>query len=177
LIIGPGTIGLLAAQVALSCGAQVIVGGLARHTARFALARRLGIAHTLDLEDAQQIENLRDLTHGLGPHRIIECSGSLSAAQSALQMVRKTGSLVFVGYFYQNVALDFDLLINKEVSQIGSRGKRHSTWPMVLDLLARGQVDTETLITHRFPLDNWETAFTRAKQSGAKVLLEINSVV
>ncbi len=173
VIIGPGTIGLLAAQVALACGGRVVVTGLSRHSERFRLARSLGIEHTIALDEPAGVNWIKELDEGLGPHKVIECSGAPLAARQGLQLVRRRGWLVLVGFFYQDVELDLDFLINKEVLLLASRGKRHSCWPIALDLLARGQVNTEVLITHRYPLTEWEAAFVKAQERGVKVLLNI----
>lgn len=173
VIIGPGAVGMLAAQVALALGGQVVLAGLARHTKRFELARSLGIKHTIALDEPGGMAWIKEFD-GLGPHKVFECSGALPAAQQGLQLVRKEGWLILVGFFFQPVELDLDLLINKEVSLLASRGKRHSCWPTTLDLLGKGRVNTEALITHRYSLTDWETAFTTARASGTKVLLDID---
>lgn len=176
VVIGPGTIGLLAAQVARALGARVVLAGLARHVERFRLAEQLGIEYTLALDQPHSVERMQELSDGLGAHRVIECSGAQSSVQPALHLLRKGGTLVNVGFFsVPAVGVDLDLLINKEISLLGSRGKRHSCWPIALELLATGQVNTEALITHRFPLSKWEAAFATAQTRGTKVLLEISS--
>jgi L-iditol 2-dehydrogenase len=173
-IIGPGTIGLLAAQVARALGARVIVAGLARHAARFRLARQLGIEHTLDLDDPRASEQFADLSAGLGPDAVIECSGAPSALQQAIRLVRKGGRVVPVGFASRpTIEIDIDLLINKEITLVASRGKRHSCWDPALKLLAEGQVDSLALITHRFTLEEWREALDAARQPGTKVLLQI----
>jgi L-iditol 2-dehydrogenase len=174
VVIGPGTIGLLAAQVAHALGGRVVVAGLARHTKRFFLARSLGVERAVALDAPGSMEWLKGLDDGLGPHKVVECSGAPVAAQQGLQMVRKMGHLVLVGFFFQDVGLDLDFLINKEVALLASRGKRHSCWPLALEMLADGRVDAGALITHRFPFSAWEEAFEAAGQKGTKVVLEMD---
>jgi L-iditol 2-dehydrogenase len=152
----------------------VVVAGLARHTKRFSLAQSLGIEWTVALDAPGSLEWLKSLDDGPGPHKVIECSGAPVAAQQGLQIVRKMGWLVLVGFFFQDVGLDLDLLINKEVSVLASRGKRHSCWPLALEMMADGRVNAGALITHRFPLSAWQEAFAAAGQKGAKVVLEMD---
>jgi L-iditol 2-dehydrogenase len=176
VVIGPGTVGLLVAQLAKASGALVVVAGLARHAERFYLARRLGIEHTLDLDDPYAREKLVELGIGLGPDTIIECSGAPSALQQAIRLVRKEGKIVPVGFAsLPSVEIDIDLLINKEITLVASRGKRHACWAPALTLLAEGQVNTEALITHRFTLEEWAEALDTARQRGTKVLFQISS--
>lgn len=177
IVIGPGTIGLLAAQVARAMGARVIVAGLARHVERFRLAKQLGIDHVLFLDKPESVEQILAISNGLGAHRVIECSGAPSSLKRSPHLLRKGGTIVLVGFFSKLVdGVDLDLLINKEISLLSSRGKRHSCWPIVIDLLANEKVNTEALITHQFTLAEWQTAFTTAQKSGTKVLLKISSI-
>jgi L-iditol 2-dehydrogenase len=88
--------------------------------------------------------------------------------------VRKGGKVVPVGLAsLPSIEIDIDLLVNKEVTLVTSRGKRYSCWDPVLKLLAEGQVDSMALVTHRFPLDQWREALDAAEQPGTKVLLEV----
>jgi L-iditol 2-dehydrogenase len=172
VVIGPGTIGLLAAQVAQTRGADVVVAGLARHTARFALARRLGIAHTIALDEPGSLDQVKALDDGLGVHKVIECSGNQVAVGQAIHLLRKGGWLVLVGFFMvPGVELDLDLAINKELTLVTSRGKRPTCFRMALELSGEGRVNPAALITHRFPLSEWQAAFAAAEQRGAKVVL------
>jgi L-iditol 2-dehydrogenase len=178
VITGPGTVGLLCAQVARALGARVVVGGLARHAARFRLARQLGIEQTLDLDDPHAGERLADLSAGFGPDAVIECSGAPSALQQAIRLARKGGRVVPVGFASRPaIEIDINLLINKEITLVASRGKRHSCWEPALRLLAEGRVDTTALITHRFALEEWQEALDTAGRPGTKVLFQIASDV
>lgn len=174
VVIGPGTVGMMAAQVAKALGAKVAVAGLRRHAERWQLARQLGIEHTFDLEDPHTSEKLAELGGGLGPDVVIECSGASSALQQAIKLVRKGGKVVPVGFAsVPAVEIDIDLLVNKEITLLASRGKRHRCWDPILNLLAEGRVNSEALVTHRFTLDQWAEALDTAQQRGTKVLFQI----
>jgi L-iditol 2-dehydrogenase len=178
MVIGPGTVGLLVAQVALSCGAEVILAGLARHTERFTLARRLGLVHTVALDDPTSVERVKSLTDGMGIDKVIECSGAQSALEQAAQLVRKGGWLVLVGFFMMpDVRLDLDLAINKELTLVASRGKRPTSFCTALELLGQGRVSTAALVSACFPLSEWAQAFSAAERPGAKVVLQVEEAV
>lgn len=174
VVVGPGTVGLLAAQVARAAGARVVLAGLERHTERFRLAHALGIEETILLDSADPYRRIFDLTGGLGADKVIECSGSPEAIDHGIQLLRKGGTLVAVGFSgKQQIPMDTDLLINKEISLLASRGKRHTCWPTALSLLGSGEVGTEPLITHRFPLEEWPAALAKAAEHGTKVVMEV----
>lgn len=176
VVIGPGTIGLLVAQVALSRGADVTVAGLARHEARFRLAHRLGVTRTVALDRPGELDAIRGGRDGLGVDVVFECSGAPDAVGAGLRWLRKGGRLVLVAFTPgRTEPVDLNLVVQQEISIVASRGKRPSSFRLALDLLATGAVQTAPLISHRLPLDRWEEAFAVAGQSGTKVVVEIGA--
>jgi L-iditol 2-dehydrogenase len=176
VVIGPGTVGLLAAQVAVAVGATVTVAGLARHGARFRLARELGIHRTADLGLATDRDAIAGGRDGLGVDVVIECSGAPDAVASGLRLLRKGGRLVLVAFTPGvMVPVDLDLVVQRELSIVASRGKRPSCFAIALDLMSTGRVRPRPLISHRFPLGRWPEAFETAARSGTKVVVEVST--
>ena len=176
VVIGPGTIGLLVAQVALSRGAEVTVAGLARHEGRFRLARRLGVTQTAALDRPAEVDAIRSGPDGLGIDVVVECSGAPDAVAAGLRLLRKGGRLILVAFTPgRTVPIDLNLVVQQEVSIVASRGKRPNCFRLALDLLATEAVQTAPLISHRLPLDRWEEAFDVAGRSGTKVVVEIGA--
>ena len=174
VVVGPGTIGLLAAQVARARDASVAVAGLQRHAARFGLARELGIDRTFALDLPAERDAAARGRDGLGADAVIECSGAQDAIEAGLGLLRKGGRLIQVGFTGgERVAMDFDAIVNRELTVIASRGKRPTSFRTALDLIEHRQVTLEPLITHRFPLAAWEAAFATAARSGTKVVLTV----
>jgi L-iditol 2-dehydrogenase len=174
VVIGPGTIGLLAAQVARSRGATVTVAGLARHAARFHLARQLGISRTAALDDAAQLGAIARGHDGLGVDVVVECSGAVESVATGLRLLRKGGRMILVAFTPgQTVPMDLDLVVQRELTIVASRGKRPSCFRIALDLLESGAVWTLPLVSHRFPLEQYAQAFETASISGTKVAFEV----
>lgn len=174
VVVGPGTIGLLAAQVALAQGAGVTVVGLGRHSARFDLARDLGIERTAALDDAGERDAVARGGDGLGVDVVVECSGDPDMVAAGLHLLRKGGRLIQVGFAGgRSVPVELDLLVQRELALVASRGKRPSCFRIALDLVAAGRVTPGRLVTHRFPLAEWAEAFETAARPGTKVVLEV----
>lgn len=174
VVIGPGTIGLLVAQVALAQGATVTVAGLARHAARFALARKLGLRRSAALDVPADLDAISGGRDGLGVDVVIECSGAADAVTAGLRLLRKGGRLVLVAFTPgRTVPMDLDLVVQRELAIVASRGKRPSCFKIALELLDAGRVRPGPLISHRFPLERWDEAFKAAGQSGTKVVVEV----
>ena len=98
LVIGPGIVGLSAAQLAVLKGAVrvVVTGRESDAPKRLKLAEQLGFA-TINVDKADLHSTFRDITGGRPADIVIECSGSPRAVQSALPLMRKGGELLFLG--------------------------------------------------------------------------------
>ncbi len=170
---GPGTMGLIATQVAKAMGAgQVIVTGITSDEWRFKIARSVGADHTIDvLTNPDPVHTVRELSGGLGADVVIECSGSAAARRQSLELVKLTGHVSLLGTQGTDTTLYLDHMVEKELTMIGSWGTIPSTWVLTLRMMAKGQIDVNPLITHRLSLDEWEKAFELMEsQKAIKVL-------
>jgi 2-desacetyl-2-hydroxyethyl bacteriochlorophyllide A dehydrogenase len=172
VVIGPGAIGLLCAQVARAVGATVVLVGRSRHAARLALARELGVHHVIDSESADVEAFVKSLTDGYGAHSVFECSGAEGVVEGAAPLLRRGGRIVLVAFFTRPPAVDVDRLINHELELVGSRGKRASSFRTALRLMEAGQVDLERVVGARLPLDEWEAGIELVA-GGMKVVVVV----
>lgn len=167
VVTGPGTIGLLAAQVAMACGATVVIAGTSADGLRMALARELGIHHTVEVDTQSPHELVMDLTGGDGADVAVECSGAGPGIRMAYELVRKKAQFIQMGLFGRRVELDVDMAVMKEVEVHNSFATAPSSWAHALRLLASGKVRTRELVTDTLPLDRWEEAFQRSRNKQA----------
>ena len=172
VVIGPGAIGMLCAQVPGAVGATVVLIGRSRHADKLALARRLGVHHTVDSETEDVEAVVKSLTDGYGAHSVFECSGADGVLEDVHTLLRKGGRIVLLAFFHHPPSLDVDKLINNELELVGSRGKRASSFRTALRLVEIGHIDLESVIGARLPLDEWEKGIELVSQ-GVKVVLEV----
>jgi L-iditol 2-dehydrogenase len=173
VVAGPGTIGLLTAQVAKAAGATVVVLGTAGDEHRLALARRLGADHALDVAREDTAGLVAALTDGAGADVVYECSGAGAAAASLLSLVRRQGQYAQIGLFGKSVAWELDQVCFKELRVTGSNASLPSAWATALRLLGEGRVRTAELVSDVFPLAEWHRAFERFEaRAGVKLVLE-----
>lgn len=172
VVIGPGAIGLLCAQVARAVGATVVLVGRSRHASRLALARSLGIPHAVDSETDDVAAAVARLTGGYGAHSVFECSGAPGVVEEAPAFLRKGGRIVLVAFFGEPPGVDVAALTRNELELVGSRGKRASSFRTALRLADAGQVDLGRVIGARLPLDEWEAA-VELVAGGMKVVVEV----
>ncbi|MCC6613765.1 MAG: zinc-binding dehydrogenase [Anaerolineae bacterium] len=173
VIAGPGAIGLLTLQVVKAAGATVIMLGTDKDAHRLSLARDLGADHIINVQHEDPAALIRDLTlEGLGADVVYECSGAGPAAAQLLELVRRKGRYVQIGLFGKPVAWDLDQLCYKEIVATGSNASVPSAWARAVELIGSGKVQTKPLITHQFPVTEWEKAFATFEDgTGIKTIL------
>jgi 2-desacetyl-2-hydroxyethyl bacteriochlorophyllide A dehydrogenase len=167
VVVGPGPLGLLALQAARAAGAaQTIVTGLARDRARLDVARRLGADHVVVADEGPAVEQVRDLTGGLGADVVIEAGGTPEAVSQAIAMARGYGQVALVGFAPTAEVGPLDIVRNylKIVGIVGGL-PRHAE--RALRWLESGQVRAAPIVTHRLPLEEAEQGFQLMKDSTA----------
>jgi L-iditol 2-dehydrogenase len=161
LVIGPGAVGLLAAQVARAVGGNVHLRGTPRDERRLAAARELGL-ETSTTEDEPVEADV-----------VIECSGNEAGMATALATARRGGRYVQIGLAGKPVMLPFDLVCFRELVITSGFASTPTSWAQALDLVGARQVELEPLLTEVVPLAEWDRAFaaTRAAE-GIKFVLD-----
>jgi len=173
LVLGPGPLGLLTAQIAKSLGAKVIICGIEGDEKRLSIAKKLGINQVFNIKKKDIQGCLTNLTLGYGFDVVFECSGSVEAVEYGLNYIRKGGRYLQEGIVRQPVKLRFDqILFDKELSIIGSRTQKPSSWDKAINLVNEGKVNLEELVSDVLLLSNWKEGFRRAKKKNSiKIVL------
>jgi L-iditol 2-dehydrogenase len=169
LITGPGTMGLLSAQVARACGGSVLMVGTDHDQVRLAAAEELGFRTALAGDDAVAAA----LGGGYGPHVVIECSGSAQAMAAGLEVVRRGGRYVQIGQTDRPVPVRLAQVSFHELTITGGFASTPHSWRRAMDLLSLGMVRLEPLVTEVAPLADWQRVFAdTAAARGIKYLLD-----
>ena len=148
LIAGSGPIGVIAAQAVRAFGAaEIIVSDPVAE--RRDMARRFGATATVDpaAEDPRSLQ----------VDAFIDACGIPAAVVSGIQSVRGAGTVVLVGTGFDQIALPIPTIQNRELNVTGVF-RYTDTWPLGAHLVATGQVDLDSLVTHRFGLAQAEDA-------------------
>lgn len=153
-ITGAGAIGLLAADAALIRGAgRVIVIG---RGSRLEKARALGF-ETVDSTAGDPVAAVRAMTDGLGADVVLECAGVPETVRWALDMLRRGGRCAAVGIPTQGVEIPLQKLVLDELELVGSRASA-GEMRRVMPHVAQGRMRVAEMITHRFPLAQYQRA-------------------
>lgn len=155
-VIGDGKLGLLCAQVIALTGAPVLLVG--KHAEKRRIAERRGVA-SCTVKQAEK--RLREFDVA------VEASGSASGFQLALKLLRPRGKLVLKSTFHGTTEIPAAQIVVDEISVIGSRCGRFAP---ALDLLKKGAIDVDSLLSAEYPLAQGVMAMKRA---GEKEVLKV----
>jgi L-iditol 2-dehydrogenase len=161
LVVGPGSIGLLAAQVARAAGASVQVRGIARDAARLAKAQELGFETSSQGETSEEADV------------VVDCSGAGPGIAFGLERARRGGRYVQVGLAGKRVTIPFDLVCLKELTVTAGFASTPASWLRALELISERRVALEPLVSEVVPLEEWERAFAATRAAaGIKFVLD-----
>jgi L-iditol 2-dehydrogenase len=162
LVVGPGAIGLIAAQVARACGGRVTVRGTDRDEARLALAAELGFATSLAGRDEPPPADV-----------VVECSGAGPGIADALRAARRRARIVQMGLRGADVTIPYDLICFHELTVTAGFASNPLSWRRAMGLLRDGAVVLAPLVTEVVPLADWRRAFEGSRAGdGVKYVLD-----
>ena len=171
---GCGPIGLYSAQLFKLGGADVIMTGLSADKTRFEIAKKLGI-ETVNIQEQDLEEIVRERTTGAGADIAFVAVGAPPAVKQATRIVRKRGRVTVVGIFGAEVPIDMTWLVRRELEIKGAYDAKPVNFPQSIDLISKGLVDVNSVLTHRFKLEDAEEAFQVAlNKTGGKIQFQPN---
>jgi L-iditol 2-dehydrogenase len=164
-VVGAGTLGLLAvALLRLTSPARLALVGT--RPDRLALGRELGAGETCDLRAEDPVERL-----GGDFDLVFEAASRPEGAATAVALARRGGTVVLEGISGAGrPTIDPDLIVLGHLRVQGIFGASRAAWRWVVELFASGQLDPTPLVTHRFPLEDFETAFSLLRDRAAGAL-------
>lgn len=157
VVLGPGTIGILAAAMAKLCGAEVAIVGLESDKSRLGIAANEYGCETF-IGDASEWAMERD---GLGADVVIDAAGVSATLKVALELIRPNGHITKVGWGPKPLNFSLDPLVQKNVTLQGSFSHNWPVWERVIALLANGQLDVKPIIGGVWSFEEWNEAFDK----------------
>jgi L-iditol 2-dehydrogenase len=170
-VFGCGPIGLLIVQlVRLMNPAQIIVTDKLSH--RLDAALELGASNGFIAEKGQEIEAVLAATGGEGVHLAFEAACENDAVITAVEAARPGSHVVLVGIPDDDrTSFRASTARRKGLTIKFCRRMKH-TYSRAIQLVESGKVDVRSMVSHRFPLDQFQQAFeVAAKREGLKVVI------
>jgi threonine dehydrogenase-like Zn-dependent dehydrogenase len=180
-IVGVGFLGALLTRLASGAGARVIA--ITRRPSALRVARAMGAAETIPMEDHWQIlERVKELTGGRFCDVVVEAVGKQWPLDLAGELTRERGRLIVAGYHQDGPRqVNMQLWNWRGLDVINAHERDPAVYVggirAAVDAVASGTLDPSPLYTHRFPLERLGEALaaTRDRPDGfmkALVLFE-----
>jgi L-iditol 2-dehydrogenase len=173
-IVGAGQIGLMHLQLARLHGGRVIVCDPIE--ARLAKARELGADAVVCPGEEDAVSRVQEWSEGRGVDAVVVAVGAPPAIELGLAVagINATVNLFAGTYPPATIPLDPNLIHYKQLEVVGSHDFTPHDFTSAVNLLARGAVQVEPLISHVYPLERTEEAFTMVtERQGLKQMVEI----
>jgi alcohol dehydrogenase len=155
-VVGDGKLGAMIVQVLRLTGCDLTLIG--RHPERW------------DLFVQQGVTCRRDDGGRAAFDVVVDCTGQPDGLATARRLVRPRGRLILKSTFAAETQLNLTGLVVDEISLIGSRC---GPFAPALRLLAAGLIETDALISARYPLQDAMAAFA-ASRGAMKILLQVS---
>lgn len=159
VVVGAGMIGLLVLQVLREFGcSQVYVTDI--DDTRLQLAEKLGATAIVNGKTTDAVAEFQRISSGTGVDVALEAVGSTVTIQTAINSVRKGGSVVLIGNIAPKVEIPLQAVVSREIRLQGSAASS-GEYPECIDLLARGAIKVDELISVVAPLEEGAIWFDR----------------
>ena len=171
-IVGVGFLGAILTRLASAAGARVIA--LSRRAYALEVARRMGAAETLVMDDHYEIiRKVSDLTGGAFCDRVVEATGKAWPLDLAAELTRERGRLIVAGY-HQDGPRQINMQLwnwrgidvvnaHERDPAVYARGVREA-----IEAVVSGRLDATPLLTNAYPLERLDDALadTRDRPEG-----------
>lgn len=159
VVVGSGMIGLLVIQAIKLAGcSRVIATDL--NASRLKVARSLGADFTINAAEEDVPARVAELTGGRGADVALEVVGATATIKSAIDSVRKGGTVTLVGNISPNIDLPLQSVVTRELNVLGSCASS-GEYPACIKLLETGQIQVDPLITAKATLEEGPAWFER----------------
>jgi len=152
---------------------------------RLETAKKLGADYPINIHETDPVAQALELTNGMGVDCVIEAVGHYHVVDGqeaplaqAVKMIRSGGRIVTAGLGEQLSSVHFKTLVLKEAQIIASRVTR-GEFPRAIQMMSRGLLHPELLITDVQPLGNITQAFEQVDREAPdtiKIVLDIKDV-
>jgi (R,R)-butanediol dehydrogenase/meso-butanediol dehydrogenase/diacetyl reductase len=154
-IVGAGTIGLLALQLAKLSGAYPIYMVTRSAGLKTDLALKMGADEIIVTNETNAVEKLKDITCGSMVDRVIECGGTEAAMKLSVELCGKRGRVVMTGLHNKPIPINYFPIVWNEIEIVGSFSHIYDLdYKIATELIGRNMLDIQPLITSQISLQN-----------------------
>lgn len=159
VVVGAGMIGLLTLQAVRAAGATRVIA-VDLNDKRLAVAKELGADEVLRGDQCDVPATIREMTRGRGADVAMEVVGATPTVVTAIESVRKGGSVCLVGNVSPTIELPLQSVVTREISLHGTCGC-NGEYPECIALMNSGAINVAPLITSKISLADSPKWFER----------------
>ncbi len=161
LIVGAGTIGVMALIAAKRCGATVYMADISEK--KLERAKNFGSDGSI-LNDESFLDGVREATDGNGFDVVLECVGMPATFQACIDACAFGARFVLVGIAKESLNFDFTVIQKKELNIFGSRNALKDDFLQAIDDIKDGKLQLSEVVTNEYYYEDAEKAFEDFKQ-------------
>jgi L-iditol 2-dehydrogenase len=162
VVVGSGMIGLLTIQAARVAGcSQVFAVDLDDN--KLALAKQMGADEVFNAKNVDVVKEIQARTNGRGADVALEAVGATDPIRTAIQAVRKGGTVTLIGNITPKIELPLQQVVTREIRLQGTCGSA-GEYPACIDLLVKGMIKVDPIISAKVPLAEGASWFNRLYQ-------------
>lgn len=159
VVVGTGMIGLLVVQAVRLAGCSRVIA-VDLDEGKLAVAKSLGADEGINPKTTDVAARIAELTGGHGAAVAIEAVGATSPIKTAIQSVRKGGTVTLVGNITPSIELPLQSVVTRQIRLQGSCAS-NGEYPACIDLLASGAIKVDTIISAHITLEEAPKMFER----------------
>ncbi len=159
LVVGAGMIGLLVVQALRVAGCGKIIA-VDLEPEKLKLALHLGADIGLKADGCDVAAEVRSQTQGRGADVALEVIGLTPSINTAVASLRKGGWLTLVGNFRPSVEIPLQAVVTRQLTLAGTCANSGEV-PACLEMLGRGAIKTDVLVSATPPLAEGAAWFNR----------------
>lgn len=136
---------------------------------RLDVAKTCGADLCLNPSSVDVVDEVRKLTAGYGCDVYIEATGHPSCVTQGLQMIRKLGTFVEFSVFRDLVEADWTIIGDSKELNIHGSHLGPYCYPRAVEMLQKGLIPVDKILTHQFPLARFKEAFDLVKTADRSI--------
>jgi 2-desacetyl-2-hydroxyethyl bacteriochlorophyllide A dehydrogenase len=151
-VMGAGPIGLCTMEFARLAGARLIISDTNSHRLDFCKTK-LGIQHVLHAEDANMLEQIKEITKGEMPTVVIDATGNLKAINHGFNYIAHGGRYILIGLQKEGLGFSHPEFHKREATLMSSRNATRADFEWVIECIKNGLIHPLSFITNRVKFD------------------------
>jgi 2-desacetyl-2-hydroxyethyl bacteriochlorophyllide A dehydrogenase len=173
LVVGAGTIGVLAAVAAKAKGAHVYISDVQEDKLNLVMQKFNFDGTIVNKSHEEFDERVKKITENKGFDVTIEAVGLPSTFQNCIDAAAFGGRVVLIGVGKKNLDFDFTIIQKKELNIFGSRNALKKDFIELINLVKTGMIDLEQVVTDTYNMEDAAKAFENFDKNGGAMLKTI----